>query len=194
MYFKEHLPILRRHDLCNLSHCLVTEIRVGKNASSRSRCQSCDKFNTFYSNSDLFLSNMNDLNPASLIVISDLNAGNSKWWSSDKQNFEGGGIHSSTTSAGYTQLTDQPTHIISNSFSCIDVVFASNPNVIYNSNVELSLFDKCYRNYVFGELNFMVPLPPTYKRQMWDYKKLMLNVFGVVFLVLTKTFSFKKIL
>ena len=136
MYFKEHLPILRRHDLCNLSHCLVTEIRVGKNASSRSRCQSCDKFDTFYSNFDLFLSNMNDLNPASLIVVSDLNARNSKWWSSDKQNFEVGAIHSSTTSAGYTQLTDQPTHIISNSFSCIDVVFASNPNGIYNSSVE----------------------------------------------------------
>ena len=30
MYFKEHLPILRRDDLCNLPECLVTEIRMGK--------------------------------------------------------------------------------------------------------------------------------------------------------------------
>ena len=30
MYFKEHLPILRRDDLCNLAECLVTEIRIGK--------------------------------------------------------------------------------------------------------------------------------------------------------------------
>ena len=30
MYFKEHLPILRRDDLCNLPECLVTEIRMGE--------------------------------------------------------------------------------------------------------------------------------------------------------------------
>ena len=30
MYFKEHLPILRRDDLCNSPECLVTEIRMGK--------------------------------------------------------------------------------------------------------------------------------------------------------------------
>ena len=29
MYFKEHLPILRRDDLCNLPECFVTEIRMG---------------------------------------------------------------------------------------------------------------------------------------------------------------------
>ena len=29
MYFKEHLLILRRDDLCNLPECLVTEIRTG---------------------------------------------------------------------------------------------------------------------------------------------------------------------
>ena len=30
MYFKEHLQILRRDELCNLPECLVTEIRMGK--------------------------------------------------------------------------------------------------------------------------------------------------------------------
>ena len=38
--------------------------------------------------------------------------------------------------------------------------FASYSNVICNSGVELSLFDKCHHNLIFGELNFMVPLPP----------------------------------
>ena len=28
MYFKEHIPILRRDNLCNLSEGLVTEIRM----------------------------------------------------------------------------------------------------------------------------------------------------------------------
>ena len=30
MYFKEHLPILRHGDLCNLPECLVTKTRMGK--------------------------------------------------------------------------------------------------------------------------------------------------------------------
>ena len=66
--------------------------------------------------------------------------------------------------AGYTQLIDQPTHVINNPSFCIDLVFASNPNVICNSGVELSLFDKCHHNLIFGELNFMIPLRPTCKK------------------------------
>ena len=130
----------------------------------RSPSQSPGEFDTFCSNFNLFLPNINDLNPASSIVIGDFNARNSKWRSSDKETFEGRAIHSLTTSAGYIQLTDQHTHVINNSSSCIDLAFASNLNVIYNSGFELSLFDKCHHNLIFGELNFMVPLPPTYKR------------------------------
>ena len=117
----------------------------------------------------MFLSNINDLNPVFSIVIDDFNARTSKWWSSDKETFEGRAMHSLKTSAGYTQLIEQPTHVINNSSSCIGLVFAS--NVICNSGVELSLFDKCHHNLVSGELNFMLPLPPTYKRQVWHYKK-----------------------
>ena len=80
-------------------------------------------------------------------------------------------MHSLTTSAGYKQPIDHLTHVINNSSSCTDLVFVSNPNVICNSGVELSLFDKCHPNLIFGKLNFMVPLPPTYQRQVWDYKK-----------------------
>ena len=74
MYFKEHLLILRRDDLCNLPECLVTEIRMGKKKCFftylyRSPSQSPNEFNTFCSNFNLFLSNINDLNPASSIVI-----------------------------------------------------------------------------------------------------------------------------
>ena len=114
MYFKEHLPILKPDDLCNLLECLVTEIRMEKKkcfftSLYRSPAQSSDEFDTFCSNFNLFLSNINDLNPASSVVISDPNARNSEWWSSDKESFERRTIHSLATSAGYTQLTDQPT-------------------------------------------------------------------------------------
>ena len=83
MYFKEHLPILKRDDLCTLPEDLVTEIRMGKKKCFfrclyRSPSQSPDECDTFCSNLNLFLSSVNDLNPASSIVIGDYNARTSK--------------------------------------------------------------------------------------------------------------------
>ena len=46
----------------------------------RSPSQRSDKFDIFCSNFNLFLSNINDLNPVSLIVIGGFNARTSKWW------------------------------------------------------------------------------------------------------------------
>ena len=104
-------------------------------------------------------------------------------------------MHSLTTLAGYTQLIGQPTHVISNFSSSVDLIFASNPSVICDSGVELPLFGKCHHDLIFGELIFVITLPPTYKKQVWDYKKANAeNVFGVVFLVLTRTFSFMQLL
>ena len=79
MHFKEHLPILRRDDLCNLPECLVTEIGMGKKKCFftclyRSPSQSSDKFDTFCSNFNLLLPKVNDLNTVSSIVIGDFNA------------------------------------------------------------------------------------------------------------------------
>ena len=158
MYFREHLPFLIRDDLCKLLECLVTELRMGKKkclfmCPYRSPSQSSDEFDTFCSNLNLFLSNINDLNPTFSNVIDNFNAGTSKRWSSDKETFSGRAIQALMTSSGYTQLIDQSAH------------------VICNSGIELSLFDKCHHNLIFGELKFMIRLPPTYKRHVWDYKK-----------------------
>ena len=47
-----------------------------------------NEFDTFCSNPNLFLSNINDLNPGSSTVIGDFNARISKWWSSNKETFK----------------------------------------------------------------------------------------------------------
>ena len=38
IYYKEHLPIIKRDDLCTLKQCLVTEIRVDKKSFSFHVC------------------------------------------------------------------------------------------------------------------------------------------------------------
>ena len=51
-----------------------------------------------------------------------------------------------TSSAGYRQIIDKPTHLINKSKSCIDLSFCTNQNVISKFGVDASLFDKCDHN------------------------------------------------
>ena len=55
--------------------------------------------------------------------------------------------------------------------SCIDLIFCTNQSVISNHGVEVSIFDKCYHNIIYGKINIRVLLPPTFVRQVWDYEK-----------------------
>ena len=55
--------------------------------------------------------------------------------------------------------------------SCIDLIFCTNQTVIPNHGVDVSIFDKCHHNIIYGKINIRVPLPPTYVREVWDYEK-----------------------
>ena len=37
--------------------------------------------------------------------------------------------------------------------------------------VDLSTFEKCHHNIIFGKINIRIPLPPSYVREVWDYRK-----------------------
>ena len=66
---------------------------------------------------------------------------------------------------------DKPTHVINNSMSCTDFVFCTNQNVTSNHEVDVSIFDKCPHNIIYGKINIRLPLPPIYVLEKWDYKK-----------------------
>ena len=116
------------------------------------------------------MSNINDLSPACSIITGDVNARSTKWWRLDKENVEGLEINIITRAAGYSQLINQPTHITKDYFTCIDLIFTSNPNLINSSGVEMSLFEKCHHNIAHGKIDFKISIPPPYMREVWDYK------------------------
>ena len=105
-----------------------------------------------------FLSNINDLNSECSVITEYFSSRSPQWWALDKENNEGCEISFLTSSAGYSQLIDQPTHITKESSSCIDLIFTSNPSFISASRVELSLYEKCHHNLIYGKINFNVPL------------------------------------
>ena len=124
-----------------------------------------DEFQEFYTDLNLFLSNIDDHNPACSVITGDFNARSPQWWALDKENNEGREISFLTSSAGYSQLIDQPTHITKESSSCIDLIFTSNPSFINASGIELSLYEKWHHNLIYGKINLNVPLLLPFSRE-----------------------------
>ena len=85
IYYKDHLPIIKRNDMCQLHECLVTELRTGGKKCFftclyNSPSQPSNQFENFWTDLDLFLSNFNDLNPACSVITGDFNAISPQWW------------------------------------------------------------------------------------------------------------------
>ena len=141
----------------------------------RSPSQTQDEFEEFCNDLNLLLSNVNDVNVTLSVITGDFNVKLSSWWSLDKDNAEGREINSLTSACGYSQLINKPTHVSKESSSCIDLIFAASPNLIRETGVELSIFEKCHHNLIYGIIDFKVPLPPPYLREVWDYKNANVN-------------------
>ena len=127
----------------------------------RSPSQTNDEFDTFLSNLQLLLNDINYRKPSLSVVTGDFNSRCSSWWSSDINTTEGLKLFSSMSSNGFHQLIHDPTHIQANSSSCIDLVFTDQPNLSINSGVHTSLHPNCYHQVVHSSfnLNIYYPLP-----------------------------------
>ena len=55
--------------------------------------------------------------------MDDFNARSKSWWADDITSPEGTDIDSLTTMYGLHQLISDPTHLLPNSLSCIDLIF-----------------------------------------------------------------------
>ena len=89
----------------------------------------------------------------------------------DTANANGRAFDSVTLSVGHKQIINKPTHTVNNSFPCIDLIFCDNLNIISNYGVDLSIFEKCHHNIIFGKINIRIPLPTSYVCEFWDYRK-----------------------
>ena len=55
--------------------------------------------------------------------------------------------------------------------SCIDLLFCNNQNTISNYAADVSIFDKCHHNIIFGKVSIRGPLPPVYICEVWNYSE-----------------------
>ena len=75
-------------------------------------------------------------------------------------------------------IIDQPTHILTNSSSLIDLIIRDQVDMFVDSGLLPSpkKSHKSHHEIIYGKLNLTAPLPPPYKRRVWDYNEANYNL------------------
>ena len=144
---------------------------------------------TFTNNLDLILDKIFETNRFLVIALGDFNAKLCQWYKNDKTTTEGSKVANLSSQYGLKQIINQPIHILNNSSSCIDLLFASQPNIVMESVVYSSLHSNCHHQVIYARFNLNIyyspPHPPPYEREIWHYKKRILIWFSKRFVNLT---------
>ena len=70
-----------------------------------------------------------------MILLCDFNAKCTNWYKHDETNLEGIAIENISLQCGLYQVINEPTHILENSLSCIELMSTSQPNLITDYNL-----------------------------------------------------------
>ena len=102
-----------------------------------------DHFERFIGNFELNVEALSRKNAFLLVAIGDFNVKSKFWYCNDNTTSQGKALENVTSKFELHQVMKKPTHILHNSSSCIDLIFASQPNLIIESGVHLSLHPNC---------------------------------------------------
>ena len=174
VYYKNCLP-LRVLDIQYLDQCINFELKIGDKlcnfvALYRPPSQTQDEFEKFSNNLELNLGTLSQKNPFLVVAIGDFNAKSKSWYINGSTTSQGNVLENITPQFGLQQIIKEPTHILGNSSSCIDLIFTSQPNLIIESGVYSSLHPNCYHQVVDAKFNLQIYYPPQYYQEVWHYK------------------------
>ena len=122
------------------------------------------EFESFLSDFDEFLSKTASSNYLFTIILGDFNAISSTWRKEDKTATESTHLEALTSLHNFDQLISEPTHILSNSSSCIDLIFTNQPNLVVYCGTHSTLNTKCHHQIMHCKLNLSIKYPPPYER------------------------------
>ena len=131
--------------------------------------QSEDEFESFTDNFGCNLDSIALRNPYLTIVLSDFNAQTQIWSPLGKTTYEGTSIDNIMSQFGLEQLIQKPTHIIGARTFSIDLIFASQSNLVVESGVQSSLHQNCHHQIVFGRFILKVVYLLPYEREVWHF-------------------------
>ena len=175
IYYQNYLP-LKIICIHYLQEWINFEIMIGGKLCRSvslycSPNQSEDDFESFANNVELNIDAATANNPFLTVVLGDLNFRSNLWFKADKTSYEGSKIDATTSQFGLQQLINEPTHFIADFFSCIDLIFTSQTNLVIESGVHSSLHPNCYHEITYEKFNLKIHYPSPYIREIWHYGK-----------------------
>ena len=152
LYYKENLT-LQLVDTPYIEQCILCEINI-QNITGyvaviyRSPSQSSNEFEDFLVNFGKLLNQVNMLKSSFTVIFGDFNAKSLSWWLDDITSYEGSHIDFLTTTYGFHQLMSDPTHLLPNFSSCIDLVYTDQPNLAVDGGVHPTLHGNCHHQII----------------------------------------------
>ena len=137
----------------------------------RSPSQTSDDFQSFVSNLEKLLINTTSFDPHFVILLGDFNTKSKSCSMNDKTTEEGTILKNLTSLYRMKQLVSAPTHILQHYSSCINLIFAKQPNLVIDSGIHPSRHQNCHHQVIFCKLNLKIEYPQPYACQVWDYGK-----------------------
>ena len=133
IYYKNFLP-LKVTGVRLLEECITFDLIISNKLCSfvalyRPPSQSQDDFATFSYNFKMTLDLVSKKNPFLFVVLGDFNAKLRQWYDKDSSPSEEISTENNTSQFRLHQIINEPTHILENSSSCIDLIFTSQPNL-----------------------------------------------------------------
>ena len=98
-------------------------------------------------------------NPAFRLILGDFNCRSNFQWQGDISTTEDIDLESVSSSHGLHQLITDPTHILSQSSSCIDLIFIDQSNLVIDSGVHSPLHANWSHQITHCKLNLESVFP-----------------------------------
>ena len=129
------------------------------------------KFESFFSGFKDMLSSILFSKSQFTVILGDFNARSATWWPNDITNINGTIIIFLTRTHGFKLLISDATHILSQSMSCIDLIFTDQLNYIIDCGTHPSLNKNCNHQIIFCKFKLKVKYPSPYQHLIWNFKK-----------------------
>ena len=97
--------------------------------------------------------------PAFRLILRDFNWWSSSWWEGDISSKEGIDLESVSSSHGLHQLIKDPTHILPQFSSCIDLIFIDQFNLVIGSGVHSSFHANYHHQTTHWKLSLKIVFP-----------------------------------
>ena len=93
------------------------------------------------------------------------------WYPLGKTTCEGNRIDGYTSQFGLKQLLHEPINITRERSPCIDLIFASQTNLVMELGAQSSSHQNCHHQIVLARFNLKLVFPPPYERDVWHFQK-----------------------